>query len=185
MQYICAVHSKECLPEFGRLRDLLHSYVRWVEKSIRHHSKKQHSPQVQWSNPWQKEDNLFLLFMTKAMFFQCRCMIWMNQCVIHCVITMCYYQMFLQGNCNHFVLYLPAQISKADVKFMLLTGLLLFTGVIIWKLKSLIRTAMTLETLEMFLIQVKLKSQMLRGCNRRALENCSFMQQANWAVGEQ
>lgn len=126
LHYTYAIHSSEYLPGFAQLHDLLRSCAHWVETSIHRHSKKQHSPQVQWSNPWPKEDNWLPLFTINSdEFSKCHRPIWMHHSL--CSFHQCFvrYDIILS--------YLPTQISKADIKFMLLTGLLLFTCVIIWK----------------------------------------------------
>lgn len=47
--------GSESSPVSGRSHGSLHSCVRWVGRSILHHSNWQHSPWVQWSSPWFKK----------------------------------------------------------------------------------------------------------------------------------
>lgn len=138
-RFLAVNMCKEYSPGFARLHDLSRSCVRWEETSIRHHSRKRRSPRVQWSNPWQEKiDNLLSFIYDTGCVFSSVSPHNLNFKAQH---SLCYYPAKVSCKGSEIILfYLPTQIPKADVEFVLLTGLLLFTGVIIWKWTSLITT---------------------------------------------
>ena len=118
---------KEHSPGFARLRDLLRSCVRWVERAFA--VTVESGVALRCDDPiLDRKDTIYFPYLRPRM----------RLCWRH------------RNNLNEKVCYsswvtaeitwthLPAQISEADVELVLLTGLLLLAGVEIWKLRWLI-----------------------------------------------